>query len=441
MQMNPFYLAYNCIGTGLFLALFPPFWLYSRITGRYRNGMGQRLGYYPGISQFFASGSPRIWLHAVSVGEVSVAVTIMNALVDLIPSCQFILSTTTEHAQKLAQDKLQSGDLYSKTICVFAPIDMILSARKALRTLNPDVLACIETEIWPNWIMEASRMGIKTALLNGRISVRSIKGYLKILPLMKQTLKHVDAFSMIRDEDARRIRDMGAHSDRIEINGNAKYDLLLQQADPASKYRLAELYNLKGGERVFIAGSTRGEEEKMILDAYEKILRPFPETLLIIAPRHIERAGYIADLVKNKGFSFQFRTDFGAKDSFRNAPVIIVDTIGELQRAYSIGTIVFCGGSLVPTGGQNVLEAAAWGKPVLYGPSMEDFLDAKEFLDQTGGGIEVRNGQDLTEKIIHLLGHPEEAERIGNLARQAVMQNRGAAGKHAEVIRRLLQQP
>jgi len=314
----------------------------------------------------------------------------------------------------------------------------VASVRKALLTFKPDILICLETEIWPNWLLEAYRMGIKTALVNGRISVRSIKGYLKIRPLIKAALEHVGAFSMIRKEDAGRIKMMGAPAERVAINGNAKYDLLAQHVDVSKKIKIQKLFNLRNNQPVFVAGSTRSSEEEIVLDVYQKTLESFPEALLIIAPRHVERVQHIETLIKDRGFSYQLKTDLDQKNGLRTAPVVLIDTIGDLQTIYSIASVVFCGGSLVPLGGQNILEAAAWGKPVLYGPSMEDFLDAKELLEKTGGGIQVADRQELAEKVGYYLANPEAAGRTGNLAREAVMSNKGAAGKHAEVIHRLL---
>lgn len=433
--MNIAYAAYRFLSTGLFLTLFPLFWFYTRITGRYNKNMSQRLGLYPKGLVKEISGSPRIWIHAVSVGEVSAAKAIIKSLVALMPDCAIILSSTTDHGHAFAEENLGS-----KATCIYAPVDFITAVRKALSTLKPDILVCLETEIWPNWLLEAQRMGIKTALVNGRISVRTIKGYLKVRWLMKETLKQIDAFSMIGTADARRIRMIGAPPDRIMINGNAKYDLLLHQADPSLKTKMESLYNLKGEEPVFVAGSTRGSEEKIILDVYQKIIRLFPSTLLIIAPRHVERAHRIKNLVNDRGLSCQLRTDLSNKKSLRTAPVVIMDTIGELQATYSIASIVFCGGSLVPLGGQNILEAAVWGKPVLYGPSMDDFLDAKKLLDTAGGGIQVKDGYDLAEKTIYYMSHPDQADTIGKLAKKAVMSNKGAADKHAAVIYRLLKE-
>lgn len=436
--MNFAYTAYKFLSTSLFLLFFPPFWFYSRISGRYSRSISQRIGLYPDRLVRAISGSPRIWMHAVSVGEVSSAIAIIESLKALMPDCAVILSTTTEHGQAFAKNKLSAGNRRPMATCIYAPVDFILSARKALSILKPDVLVCLETEIWPNWLVEAHRLGIKTAIVNGRISIRTIKGYLKIRPLMKATLNLVDAFSMINKADAHRIEMIGAPGERIEINGNAKYDLLLNQCDARIRTKMENIYNIKEDKPVFVAGSTRRSEEKIILDVYGKIIKSFPETLLILAPRHVERVCYIKELVKEQGFACQLRSDLDKQNCLRTAPIVIVDTIGELLNTYSIASIVFCGGSLVPLGGQNILEAAVWGKPVFYGPSMEDFLDARDLLDKTGGGIQVKDGQELAEKAIYYLANPHEAVAIGKLAAQAVMSHKGAAGKHADVIYRLL---
>lgn len=436
--MNLAYTAYKYLSTSLFLLLFPPFWFYSRISGRYSQSISQRIGLYPDRLVQAISGSPRIWMHAVSVGEVNSAIAIIESLKALMPDCAVILSTTTEHGQAFAKNKLSAGNRRPMATCIYAPVDFILAIRKALSILKPDVLVCLETEIWPNWLVEAHRLGIKTALVNGRISVRTIKGYLKIRPLMKATLNLVDAFSMINEADAHRIEMIGAPGERIEINGNAKYDLLLNQADAKIKTRMESIYNINEDKPVFVAGSTRRSEEKIILDVYGRIIKSFPKTLLILAPRHVERVHHIKKLVKEQGFACQLRSDLDKQNCLRTAPIVIVDTIGELLNTYSIASIVFCGGSLAPLGGQNILEAAVWGKPVFYGPSMEDFLDAKDLLDKTGGGIQVKDGQELAEKAIYYLANPHKAIAIGKLAMQAVMSHKGAAGKHADVIYRLL---
>ncbi|MEJ2657911.1 MAG: glycosyltransferase N-terminal domain-containing protein [Desulfobacterales bacterium] len=395
--------------------------------------MPQRFGFYPRSLVSGIAGLPRIWIHAASVGEVSAAEAIIESLERLIPDCALILSTTTEHGQSLAREKFGS-----RVTCIYAPLDFLVSVRKALLTVRPDILVCLETEIWPNWLFASRKLGVKVALVNGRISVRSIKGYLKIRFLIQEALDHVEIFSMIQDEDARRLTMLGVPRRKIEVNGNAKYDLLLRRADFGVIKENQKLYNLNGNEPVLVAGSTRGSEHEIVLDVYERILKTLPETLLIIAPRHIKKIRQIIDAVNKKGFLHQLRTEIDNPDCPRTAPVVIINTIGDLQSTYSIASVVFCGGSLEPLGGQNVLEAAVWGKPVFYGPSMEDFLDAKALLDKTAGGIQVKNGEELADKMLYYLTHPDEADDVGQSAREAVMLNKGAAGKHAAVIHRML---
>ncbi len=256
-------------------------------------------------------------------------------------------------------------------------------------------------------------------------------------PFFKQVLKSFDAFSMILDEDARRIIDMGADPGKIEINGNAKYELLASQTDPATAGKMRQVLNLHPSQNVFVAGSSRDGEESLILDVFEKIRESFPDTVLIIAPRHIDRTPAIESLLRARGLSYQLRTDLGRNGTTRGAPVVVMNSFGELFSLYSVGTINFCGASLVPLGGQNPLEAAAWGKPVFYGPFMEDFMDAKALLEGMNAGIQVGDSESFAKKAIWFLEHPEALKDVGKRARQAAIINRGAAAKHAKVIARL----
>jgi 3-deoxy-D-manno-octulosonic-acid transferase len=197
---------------------------------------------------------------------------------------------------------------------------------------------------------------------------------------------------------------------------------------------MRQILNLEATQPVFVAGSTRGGEEDMVLDAYDRIAREFPDTVLIIAPRHIERVPEIGSLIERRGLRYQLRSDLDSDKAKRTEPVVIINTFGELFKIYSIGTIVFCGASLVPLGGQNPLEPAVWGKAVFYGPSMEDFLDAKALLEEVGAGISVSSPEMLSERAIWFLRHPDDLETCGAQAREAVIRNQNAAAKHAEAI-------
>jgi 3-deoxy-D-manno-octulosonic-acid transferase len=434
--MGLLYGIYIGLTGGLFLLLLPLFLIYTGITSRYRRHFKERLGLIPRETLRRLGHGPRIWIHAVSLGEVKVAESIIGAVRHIMPGCSVLVSTTTEHGRNLAEER------FKKDIpVVYAPVDFIGCVRSALCRVRPDVMVFLETEIWPAWVTEAWRLGIQTALINGRISVRSINGYLKMRPFFDEILKNIDAFSMISKEDAARIRSMGAPSYLIEVNGNAKYDLLAQVPDPRLETEVRQTLNLDASQRVIVAGSTRQGEEEIVLDAYLKALESFPETILIIVPRHIDRSPDIVRMVQRRGLSCQLRTDIGKRKAGRTEKVIIINTFGELFKIYSVASIVFCGASLVPLGGQNPLEPAVWGKAVLYGPFMEDFLDARDLLESVGASVPVSTPEELGEKILWLLGHPEEARGYGERAREAAFANRGAALKHAKVIAGLAQRP
>jgi 3-deoxy-D-manno-octulosonic-acid transferase len=428
--MGFLYRTYSALSSGIFFSFLAPFWAYAQISGRHRNGLRERIGLIPPRVLKLSSGSPRIWLHASSLGEVKVAGALRTHLQQMLPRCSLILSTSTEHGRNLAMRFFQESPI------IYAPIDTPFSVRRTLSKLKPDVLVFLETEIWPVWITEARRMGVKIALVNGRISGRSLKRYLALQPFFRDVLKNVDVFSMILDEDGERIRRMGAPSPRVRVNGNAKYEILVSEANPDVEAEAREILNVAPNQVVLVAGSTRSGEEELILDAYEKIRREFPQTLLVIAPRHIVRTPAIESMLRARSIRYHLRTDLGAPGA-RVEPVVLVNTFGELLKFYSVGMINFCGGSLVHLGGQNPLEPAAWGKAVFYGPSMEDFLDAKALLESIGAGIEVANPEDLAVRAITLLNNPEMLKSKGEAARRALLAKRGAAERHARVIAEL----
>ena len=427
-----FYAIYGVLTTGLVLFLSPFVYLYVSITHRFQKNFLERLGVLPKRTVESLSGSPRIWIHGASLGEIRVAAAIIKALRVKLPGCAILVSTVTEHGRNLALETFEED-----IPVVYAPIDLPVCVFKALSAVRPDVMVFLETEIWPAWIFTARKMGIKTVLINGRISPRSLKGYLRFKSFFKMVLKNFDAFSMISETDARRIHAMGAFPEKIQVNGNAKYDHLNTAQDPAVALKMRRILNLESSEPVMAAGSTRGGEEAMLLDVYGKILPEFPNALLILAPRHISRAPDICALIRDRGFQCQLRTEIGRGKALRTAQILVMDTFGELFNIYSVATLVFCGASLVPLGGQNPLEPAIWEKPVLYGPHMEDFQDAKDILEASGGSLPVSSPRDLEEKVRWLLTHPKKASAMGRRAGAAVLQTRAAAHQHAEVIRRL----
>jgi 3-deoxy-D-manno-octulosonic-acid transferase len=367
---------------------------------------------------------------------VKVAAAVIPALRRRLPGCGVLLSTVTPHGRDLARQT------FGKAVpIVYAPLDIVPFVRAALRSTRPHMLVFVETEIWPSWLVEARRAGVRIALANGRISQRSFARYARFAWFFRRVLAHVDAFSMISAADAARIRAMGAPADRISVSGNAKYDILRGQTSQGAEREMRELLGIRPGRPVIVAGSTREREEALILDAYALVRKQFPDTLLVLAPRHIRRASQLREMIEGRGLSCGMRSDPDRPLKTEERQVVILDTFGELFRVYSVASLAYCGGSLVPLGGQNPLEPASWGKPVLYGPHMENFLDAKSLLEEAGGGLEVQSPGDLAEQAIRLLQDPEAGAGMGDRARQAVLHHTGSAEKHAGVVARVWEGP
>jgi len=435
--MNIFQFAYTFATSCLAVAVLPALWCYERRDPERRTALLQRLGYDdPDPAAGKRPAGPVIWIHAVSVGEVKAAEAIIHALNDASSDLSFVLTTTTMTGQRHARNSF--GNILNVR---YAPLDLWWTTDRFLALHRPNVLVCMETEIWPNWITLAHRKGIKILFLNGRISSRSIRSYIMIRPLIAPVLKMVDAFSMISGLDARRIVHLGAPANRIRVNGNAKMDAPGGGTDTATLKKLKVLYAIEDNAPVFVAGSIRGVEVEILMDVYDRLAGRIPELVFIVAPRHIQNAPRIAACARSRKVRWQYRTDFEHKGCKRAAPVVILNTIGELRHVYRFASVVFCGGSLVPLGGQNVLEPAMCGKPVFFGPFMEDFQDASALLEASGGGVCVQNGKALADRAGDLLARPADARRMGRRARQAVLANRGAARRHAKVVADMLNLP
>lgn len=434
--MNIFHFAYNFLASGLSLIVLPAIWCHENKDPERKAALTQRMGYGLAHLDPVLSRRPRIWIHAVSVGEVKAVEAIVHALDTAYTKASILLTTTTMTGQRYACRQFDG-----RATVRYAPLDLWGATGRFLSAHRPDLLVCVETEIWPNWIAKAHAAGIKTAFLNGRISARSIRSYMKIRRLMKPVLEMVDAFSMISQADAQRIISLGAPAHRIQINGNVKMDARDLDPDDAVIEELKRLYAVDDHTPVFIAGSIRGAEADILMEVYCRLAAQVPGLVFIFAPRHIEKSYRIAELARAQGIEWQYRTDLGKAGTGRYAPLVILNTIGELRDVYSIASVVFCGASLVPLGGQNVLEAAMCAKPVLFGPSMEDFEEARTLLETTGGGMCVQDGMELADRAIHLLTHPGEARRLGRSAKRAVLSNQGAARRHARVIADLLPRP
>jgi 3-deoxy-D-manno-octulosonic-acid transferase len=402
-------------------------------TGKYRHSIGPKLGFNPPDLYEKMRGSPRIWVHAVSVGEVTAAAPIIAALRADFPDACLVLSTGTETGQDMARRLVDEA-----TVIIYYPLDLPHVVRKLLRLVRPDIFVLTETELWPNFLRACRNQGAKIAMVNGRFSPRSFQKYYRTRFFWKRILKDIDDMGVISEIDASRARAMGMAPYRIHILGNAKYDGLAAKVSPALREETARRLNMTDGARVLVAGSTHAGEEAVILEVFRNLLAVYPDFRLILAPRHVERAGEATDLARQAGFECLRLTSIDSGQARQDEKVLVVDKIGELFKVYSLATVVYCGGSLVPKGGQNILEPAAWGKVVFYGPSMEDFRDEKILLEADGAGVPVTDGEDLADKMLALLRTPEILASKGETARRAVAANRGAAGRYAALIRDVL---
>ncbi|MBN2539258.1 MAG: 3-deoxy-D-manno-octulosonic acid transferase [Deltaproteobacteria bacterium] len=399
-------------------------------AGKYRKSIGPKFGFIPQEVFEEMKGSPRIWVHAVSVGEVTAAAPIVSSLRERYPKACIVLSTSTETGQEMARRLVTDA-----TSHMYYPLDIPMVVRRVIDRVNPDIFVPVETEIWPNFIRACRKRGTKIVMVNGRISPRSFGRYRKTRFFWKRIMNTIDMIGAISAIDASRLETLGVKPSKIHVLGNSKYDSLAAGVDDALRNTIETRLEIPHETKVFVAGSTHEGEEEVVLKVYRGLLERYPDMVLIIVPRHPERGGAVRSLAHDEGFNdciTMTEINRGEKRSGRR--VIIVDVIGELFKVYSLATIVFCGGSLVPRGGQNILEPAAWGKVVLYGPSMADFTDERERLEMAGGGITVRDDRELLEEALKLMEKPETLHRKGEAGREIVTSNMGAARRYAEMI-------
>jgi 3-deoxy-D-manno-octulosonic-acid transferase len=422
------------LATLLFLLLAAPYLLYQAIRyQKYVGSLSQRLGYLPVSFNLDAEAS--IWIHAVSVGEVLTARALIPDLREAYPKLRLFLSTTTMAGQEIAKRNVQGVDAV-----FYFPFDWSFIVRRTLRLVRPRLFVMMETEIWPNLLRECRRANVKTILVNGRISSRSYPRYRLIKPLFKRVLAHVDRFCVQGEESKRRLIDLGADPSRVIVTGSLKFDSLdVPAASPHSRPRdrVLRFFRIPAPRVVVVAGSTMRDEERALLKAFRRIKGTTTNPLLILAPRHPERFGEVVDLSQQAAFVTVRRTELPIDDEPR-AEVVVLDTIGELAQVYQVATVVFVGGSLVDMGGHNILEPAVFGKPIVFGPHMQNFSEIANAFLVNDAAVQVPSERALEEALVALLTDPVRRARLGAAARALVESNRGARDRTLAVIAGLL---
>jgi 3-deoxy-D-manno-octulosonic-acid transferase len=390
-----------------------------------------RLGRYPAEVAKRLQGRQTIWVHAVSVGEVLAARPLLQELARQHPGDPLVLSAITPGGFELASK--QVGETGA---AVYFPLDLQGCVARALDALRPRVLLLMESELWPAVIRLSRARGVPVAVVNGRVSVRTFRRSLAMKPWLRGVLGGVDRFLMQSQTDADRIVQMGAPAERVHVTGNLKWDASLStRPSPELIRETEERLGLDGTEPVIVAGSTHRGEERAVLHAFRGI-RGFHRTArLILAPRHLERLSEVEGLIRESGLRLLRLSQAERTVSW---DVGLVDTFGQLPRYYGVGSIVFIGGSLIPHGGQNPLEAASLGKPVLFGPSMDNFSTIAHELLGSHAALQVADGRELAQLFEELLDNAAQAQAIGRRAQELTERFQGATQRTLEALQPLL---
>jgi len=439
---------------GLVAILLTPYWLVQGLRhGKYFSNLGQRLGFsFPTLSKLPENRPGAIWIHAVSVGEALSGVTLARRLKQAYPDRPLVISTTTLTGQALARERMPFVDAI-----FYFPLDWAFCVRRVLLAARPSIVIILETEIWPNFLREARRRDIPVVFVSGRISDRSFARYQKFLgifgfflrPLLRSSLSNASAFLMQSEKDAERIRALGAPSDHVQIIGNLKYDLELPAPTPISNW-LATEARRGGRSPIIVAGSVVATEEPLALIAFGTLQGEHRKALLILAPRKPECFDSAAQFVDDSHRKFIRRSQLPVPGPSQNGvpagefsiaddvTVILLDSIGELASLYSVADGAFVGGSLVPSGGHNILEPAAFGRIPVFGPSMENFAEMAARFTAAGAAVQVESPEDAGVAWIEFLRDPVRAAKMGETARNLVESSRGATDRAiAEIARHL----
>jgi 3-deoxy-D-manno-octulosonic-acid transferase len=426
------FVIYNFLLTIGFILMSPIFLLRRE---KYASGFWQRLGFLPELEQ---NERKVVWLHCVSVGETNAARPLVDEITKQFPEHRLIISTTTHtgqnHAKNIFKDKAEA--------IFYFPFDFKSSVRRALRHFKPDVILLMETELWFNFLRESNKSGAKTAIVNGRLSEKSFKRYSYIKNFIRRVLSYVDLALMQGNADAKRFMSLGIHPTKVKVTGNIKFDQDFETSDLTGILR--ERFAISSDAPLIVAASTHAPEEKWILAAFKKLWKDSTENLprLLIVPRHPERFTEVAELIKETGFDWVRRSE-NPSERDKKAEIILLDSIGELRAVYPFAEIVFVGGSLIPHGGQSVLEPAVAAKAIVTGFYTMNFDAAvKEFLDknaliQLPETNEQSIVEDLSKVFAELLKDEEKRTELSKNALEVMQKNRGATAKTIESLKQL----
>lgn len=416
---------YNLIFPLVFVLMLPKFLLRMARRGGYKKHFEQRLGIYGSGTTSKLEQGGRTWIHAVSVGEINIALRFIAEYRSQHPEALFVLSTNTSTAHKIGNAKLDDRDAL-----IYFPLDMPFVIKRAFDAIQPKQLVLVECELWPNLIREASRRGIPVSLINGRMSDSSFNGYKKLRSFTRRLLPVISPICVQGQQDAERFIALGANPDAVKVLGTAKYDLPVPDENADAKAReIFAAAGAPGDALVLTGGSTWRDEEKSLCAIYKKLKPKFPNLFLVLIPRHVERREDVLADIREMELRYALRSDISSP-----ADTLVVDTTGEIMDFYAASDVVFVGKSLCEHGGQNPIEPAVFGKAVVVGPNMENFPSVMDDFRSAAAIEQVENFQALEQTIENLLSDSNVRKKLGDAARSVVDSRHGAVGRMVETV-------
>jgi 3-deoxy-D-manno-octulosonic-acid transferase len=420
------YLIYSALLAATLLVSLP-YWLMQRLRhGKYRAGLSERLGKIP--PRLLRSSKRTIWIHAVSVGEVLAVSGLVAELKKGLPEHRVVVSTTTDTGQKLARTRFGEENVF------YFPLDFAFAVRPYLTALRPELVVIAETEFWPNFLRLVHASGARIAVVNARISDSSWPGYRRFRSILVKILRPVDLFLAQTDEDAIRLKNIGAPTERVQVSGNLKFDVSAPPTLPIVASLRAAFQQANAGP-VIVSGSTVDDEERLLLQAFANVLASHPRAVMILAPRHPERFGEVAELLEQLGIQFWRRSLWSGNPIIGG--VLLIDTIGELAALYALADVAFVGGSLVPRGGHNIIEPAQHGVPTVVGNHTENFRDIVT-LFQSRNAVRVVSPAELPLAFMELISNPSERAALGQRAAETLQSQMGATQRTMQALEKLL---
>jgi 3-deoxy-D-manno-octulosonic-acid transferase len=410
-----------------------PWYLLRRAFGlRARRGLRERFGWYAPQRLTAINGRPVLWIHAVSVGETRAAIPLIKGLRQAWPDHALVLTNVTETGHEVAET------IAELDLCLFFPLDLSFVIRRVLDRLQPTLIVIIETEIWPHLIRAAAQRGIPLALVNGRISDRSYPRYRRFKRMLVPLLKQVRLFCMQSDLDCQRIVALGARPENVFSSGNLKFDMPMNLAE-ADSALLRCRYRLPDALPLWICGSTHDGEETVLLQCYRTLLEQGAELALILVPRHPPRVPAVGELLSAANFPYRRRSQLTSESPLlAKGEVLLVDTLGELLSLYAASDVVFVGGSLVPVGGHNLLEAALVSRPVIFGPYMHNFREISRLILDAGAGSQVQAVDELPALLTRYLSDRQWGQQQGAAGEKLVAAHTGATTRTVELLQALV---